>query len=128
MFHFPAVGSKYDFGFKYYELKVDEQSGIKPWIKETELVGKFVRKKSGRDIYWDFETLDASYRIRDKVIAKIANIEGRRILKADYRIVFNPLVYNKKDGLDENLLNLVLPNTTLFIDFEFIILKAEVIF
>ena len=24
----PAVGSKYDFGFKYYELKVDEQSGI----------------------------------------------------------------------------------------------------
>lgn len=105
----PAVGSKYDFGFKYYELKVDEQSGIKPWIKETELVGKFVRKKSGRDIYWDFETLDASYRIRDKVIAKIANIEGRRILKADYRIVFNPLVYNKKDGLDENLLNLVLP-------------------
>ncbi len=88
----PEVGSKYKFGFKYFELEVDPASNLKPVKKVTEAIGKFIRTKQGSKIVWNLDLNGSRYTISDEIIAKVANIEGRKLLSNKYRIVFNPIV------------------------------------
>lgn len=94
--NFP-IGSLYSFGFTYGELTLEESSGAKPVILDYKAIGHFHHHKEGKEIVWHLEIGGAHLLMKNELIAKLANIEGRKLLKNDYEIHFKPVLLTSED-------------------------------
>lgn len=103
------VGSSYRFGLIYSQMILDESLGVKPVKQQSDAKARFVRVKEGREIVWYLDIDGAQYRLENRLVAKLANIEGRKLLNSEYRVAFAPLVWPQGSQPSEEIRAKMLP-------------------